>query len=299
MTRPVYDLNRDGTLELDAREAKPNSVTFPDPAVESVGLDVGYLYRSARAVVGASVVVHELSQVSTAHLGPEVPPSQMYSNISGLWAVPDSDGSFYRSPTTYELALFEYGHLLSGFSKQVTPDDVAAVRTEYRSHGTGKRQVSVWFPWPTRFDPYWSSGFGIFSPLPLTRTRYVSGDGVRWNGFMVIGGEVFEGEFQSSDNVTYENGRAYRETWNNAVSGPGFSDFEDDGVFRDGNRMTAVIPLRTDGAGHFGVSYTDTGLMKLYRNGVKVGERSRPWIGSFTVPARTADYRLTVDATRA
>jgi subtilisin family serine protease len=299
MTRAVYDLTRDGTLELDARTAKPNVVSLPHSAAKSFGVDVGYSYLSARARVGATVIVDKLSQVSTAHLGPEVPPSQMYSNISGLWVVPDSGGGFYRSPATYELAFYEYGHLLSGFSKQVTLDDVATVRTEYRSHGTGKEQFSVWFPWPTRFDAFGSAGFGITSALPLTRTRYVSGDGVRWNGFMVIGGEVFEGEFQSSDNVTYENGRAYRETWNNAVSGPGFSDFEDDGVFRDGNRMTAVIPLRTDGAGHFGVSYTDTGLMKLYRNGVKVGERSRPWIGSFTVPARTADYRLTVDATRA
>ncbi|HEX6075095.1 MAG TPA: S8 family serine peptidase [Micromonosporaceae bacterium] len=293
MTYPVYEVREDGTIDLDARTAKRISVKLFDRAAKLRYAAVGYNYRSDRFVTGAGVITSNLSRVSTAHLGPELPPNEMYSDVTGLWYVPDSNGGTKRSPRLYHLAYYEYGHLMTGFTRNVVPEELAAVRTHYHSDGSSTSGGGVWFPRPTEVAAYGSYGFGASFAIPFARTEYASASGVQWASFGFVGAAELEREF-----TTYQPGRSYREAWGNPVSGPGFTAYPYDGVSRDGNRIRVVIPTATDGSGHFGIPFSETGSMKLYRNGTKIGERKRPGIGSFTVPSETADYRLTVDAAR-
>lgn len=64
------------------------------------------------------------------------------------------------------------------------------------------------------------------------------------------------------------------------------------------DEIIATLPLRTGGARHVGVWYTDIGTTRLYRNGSLVGESNSPGFAVFKVPPEPSDYRLTVETTQ-
>lgn len=299
MTWSVYELTEDGTITFDARDARTNSVTVPDPQARLQIATVGYNIRfSGGGWTWMEAAAYSLSRLSTLHLGPPVPKDRMYSSLSGIWAIPDARGDVMRSPRTYRIALFEYGRLLSGYSRRIAQRDLATVVTSYHSHGDSLLHgYKGWSGFPAHLR--WGFTFYglILVPMPYIRTEFLNAEGVRWSGvFTVAGVDDMDVQLRGGE-VVYRAGHRYRESWNTPVSGPGFppGTLYEWRPFREQDEIVANLPMRTDGARHAGVSYNDIGTTRLYRNGSLIDEADSPAFAVFRVPSEPSDYRLTVD----
>jgi hypothetical protein len=102
-----------------------------------------------------------------------------------------------------------------------------------------------------------------------------------------------------NETVRLAAGREYRIVWNKAVSGPAFPD-SSYAVRRDG-ALDVTLPMYTDAAGHPRVPFdwdTDTGSIRLYRDGALVGAEPVPHQARFAVPPEPATYRLEATTSR-
>ncbi|SCG77583.1 Fn3-like domain-containing protein [Micromonospora echinaurantiaca] len=305
LTWPDYNLTAGGTVAFDARAAKINSITLPDPEAKLAVGSVGYSQVSGtgRMDIGDSVQTSNLSRMSSAQFGPDVPENRMSSWIAGMWGTPDNNGDMRHGPRAYYLTYYEYGHLLGGFSKNVQAGELAAIRVDYHNDSTAKSGAKAWYSQPAEMlmeFPVLLGRGDLPMQLPFSRTEYLNTDGVRWFASL----HYPDGAYLVSDEATYQPGRDYHETWNGSVFAPRFPSpgyvrhmTGHTGPVRAHNNIWIQIPMRSDGAGHAGVpAKTNTGWTRLYRNGEQVGEYHLPGYGLFEVPPDEADYRLTVNA---
>ncbi|MGH3715866.1 MAG: S8 family peptidase [Micromonosporaceae bacterium] len=295
LTYPEYTVSGDSALTLDARQAKKVTVTLDRPEARQYFADVGYTHvYDRRLSVGAGIIADTFDGVSTKHLGPKLARDELITGIAGNWAVPGPGGALRTSTRTYNLAYYEYGELVTGYTKRESQANLAAVRATYHTQGAGKLGVKFWMPHPPGMRLGGTSS-GILMPLPITRTEYHSVAGVEWDAELSL---------ENADDVEgglggpvgrHKPGRVYPESWNPAVFGPSAAGSQ---VERDGDQLFVGIATYSDGAGHFGGSATDTARTVLYKDGRKVGESPYDGYGEFEVPADEGAYTLRVDATR-
>ncbi|MGH3647413.1 MAG: S8 family serine peptidase [Micromonosporaceae bacterium] len=296
LTYPKYDVGGDSSVAVDASQAKPVSVTLDRPEAKPFSAIVGYthFYNDGRGAIGATLLGDAFDGFSTRHLGPELGKDELLSDISANFAVPGAGGDLARSTRVYNLAYYEYGHLVTGYAKHESEANLAAVRSTYHSQRSGQVGVKVWFPQPPGMDVGgWVTGYDM--PLPITRTEYHNTTGVEWsNGLWLVDEFDIEGS-QLGAVGKHKPGRVYSEKWNTAAFGPSAAGAL---VTRTGDDMFVGIPVYSDGAGHAGFSLTDTAKTRLYKDGKQVAESSEAGYGEFGVPAGEGAYALKVDATR-
>ncbi|MEU4562427.1 S8 family serine peptidase [Actinoplanes sp. NPDC023936] len=289
-------VDRDRTLTVDARTAKPVRVTPPQRDAGTLLAAVNAEWITEQASYGASLVGEDFDSLYAGPLS-RVSKPFFLASVNGSFARFDAEGSSRNSPYTTDLAYFKPGRMFDGLRKAPKISELATIKASYGVEATGVEGIKANVARYSEESGAWAA-FAPFS-LPFRRTEYVNPD-VGWSGEFHQQRPGSDGFPEWIDEATsgvqkVRAGRTYHQQWNRAVFGPNVTQPPFDALWasRQGDLVIAYLPLYGDGAGHPGFSYLAEQTVKLYRDGSLVGEGSE-----FEVPAGRAGYRLEATATR-
>jgi subtilisin family serine protease len=312
---PNVELDRDRTLDMDARETEPIDVTLErEDAVLDTARVIFVLRRPApMGDIRSSFIVHanhlEGGLFATRQIGPDLSGDVLTSSFQAALATAGVVGGDVPRERVYNLAWFDEGGMITGFAERVQEDQLARVQVTYRAVGPDRLGIAFAIAQPSGGEPLHADQLNWPMSLPHRRTILYNTDGVEWaGGVRVI--DDSDGSFRQESAHTGEPrrmrpGNAGSETWSQAVFGPLVSDlsewcndFPREPSERVGDHITVSIAILGDGAGHPGCTNSASGRTTLRRDGEIVGESPFEGYGEFTVGPEPADYRLEVDATR-
>ncbi|MFD9408718.1 S8 family serine peptidase [Streptomyces sp. NPDC059989] len=288
--QPVLKLTANTTIALDSRKAKPFAVTPPDPAARLVSAFAGYVDEAA----GTSNywATDGQTRILTAALGPASPA--LRAQYSGVWKKPGAEGR----NVDYRLAFHRTGSWFTGFTRTVTRADVAEVKLGFGASVSGAKGLVHMTPMDERG---FTAGEQVpdEQSLPLATTQYVSTAGVRWS--WVASQLNAQGEARivfTKDPVAYKPGTRHTLDFNTGVVGPDLEAGSDQAASRNGDYLDTRVQLFNDGSGHSGSSVVTEGFSRLESGGRVIAEgTATDWL-SAEVPAASAVYRLSVEASR-
>ncbi|WP_063786341.1 S8 family serine peptidase [Streptomyces acidiscabies] len=285
--QPVLEVNKNVTVTLDSRKAKPFTVKAPDPAAKPVTSVVGYFDPGIGT--GNSWSSGGAPPVRTLALGPASPT--MKAQFNGVWQKPGAN-------VDYRFAFHRKGSFFTGLTRTLTRAEVAEVKLGFGASGTGaKGQVHI-RPLDEQGD-----SVGIAEPperkLPLSTTHFLNTDGVRWSWTAAqVDGRGEVRTLYTQDAVTYKAGSRQTLLFNTGVIGPDLAA-KGQAAERTGDRISARVALFVDGGGHAGAPVVTKGFARLESGGRVLAEgAATDWL-STEVPGGSAAYRLTVEAGRA
>ncbi len=288
--QPVLKVAANTTIPLDSRKARPFAVTAPDRAARLVGSSAGYEY--ATAGVGGYFATDGHTQLLTAALGPAAPA--LRAQYNGLWKRPGAAGE----NVDYRLAFHRTGSWFTGIDRTVKRSEVAEVKLGFGASVTGaKGLISA--------TPLDEGGFSAGAQpesersLPLAATQYVSTTGVRWAWTASqLNGLGEERMIYMTRPVAYKPATRHTLNFNTGVVGPDLAAGEEQGAHRYGDYIDAGVQLFNDGSGHSGSSVITDGFARLESGGRVIAEGSANGWLSAEVPAASAAYRLSMEASR-
>ncbi|HYQ69522.1 S8 family serine peptidase [Actinophytocola sp.] len=289
MVEPDLLLDKDTTVTVDARTAKPVEVTPPAEAELAIG-DIGYSMVTEAGGMSSAFLTDVLDIVSTAPVGDPVPGTAFTAKINTQWS--GADGSFYG------LAWFPHGAMPAGFTKAVHPRELATVDTRLGTPAPDRTGDKVTFPFPTEGDGF---VFGVAQeiPLPGARVEHLTTDGVKWQSLLgQRNGKDTEAQF-TSPFESFLAGRTYTRRLNHGMFGPTMTNdgFAGGSVFRLGNELFVQPSLYGDGAGNIGQSVLSSARFELYRGDELISSSASPG-GVATVPPAESTYRAVVRTER-
>ncbi|HEU5471757.1 MAG TPA: S8 family serine peptidase [Actinophytocola sp.] len=296
----TVDVHADTTLVLDARAARPVSVTFDRPGVQPKAVGASYGRFTDDGTLFTGVLGDTFDRILLGQVGDPLSRTELVADIGGVWAVPDADGDVTRAGVTYNLEWFDYGAVPTGFVRHIVDSDLAEVRTTYRAQADRKRATKVW----VAREPVLGigTGFGFGFRLPRERTEFHNTDGLAWSAefqqWSLVKKLVHTETVLTGGVLAHEAGQSYVEDWNSAVFGPGF-DAENEYASRFDDVLLLNVPMFSDATlDRIGMSEMDSGSTVLYRDGVRIGESTQAGRGEFAVPPEQASYRLETTAAR-
>ncbi|MGV9215631.1 S8 family serine peptidase [Micromonospora sp. RB23] len=300
LVQPELVFDRDATVNVDARRARPVRTTVPERTAVPDLVDISaYFVGPDDGGYGFGLLAFDFTGLATGNLGRAVSGTRFFATVSSQWRKPE----VASSPYLYALSEKIPGRMPTGFDRNYRARDLATVTHEFRGGYPGLIAERVVFP---HLDPD-VGGWATVLPtaVPGKRVEHYNTNGVRWSSELSFGVLTEEGWPDTkavlvADPTAYRAGQHARETWNTAPYGPSFPPprWPGQGVSRLGDQIEVSIPLHGDADGHLGGSVTDAGRTALYRDGVLVQELPDPGNGQFTVPPGAANYRLEVSAKR-
>ena len=304
VTRLVVD--RETTIAIDARNAKPISVTVPQAGAAPTLIAMNADWKIGGGGASASALVDRFEGMYSGQIGSTAPEDSFLGSVNVSFARLQNE-SFDNSPYTYDLAWFSPGTFPTGLRKSPRGRDLATIRADYATEASGARGYKANSAHYSEDGSYWS----VLIPfdLPFSRTEYVNVDGkAKWSSsFSQILPPADPDEFPFPEEIsgssepmtTYQGGRSYAQQWNRAVFAPSVArpGWPSDWVTRTGDTISVLVPLWSEGSGHAGWSSNDRLHYGLYSGGTLVGEFEGEY-GEIPVPAEEAEYRLEVIATR-
>ncbi|UIX32407.1 S8 family serine peptidase [Streptomyces sp. GQFP] len=308
LVQPMMTLDKDTTVTIDARQARPVKVTVPDAAAENTEATVLFSYDRGGDLGAATMeyILPTFEGTTFGQLGPEPTADGTFAVYAGDWTREDDEGR----PVTYHLAWNRTGRL-DGFAATVEQDQLAKVDLQ-AGVPVGGRGVQI------EVSPHTPDGDLIFGAtdlrgdLPIRTTDYVLDNEVKWSFRMwQMFGEDRDRHaetFLMRMPRTWEAGRSYTERFNVGVFGPVLPAEGDlgperglPGIVRYGNTIRAFLPQFGDGSGHWGLSDYTSVSSSLQADGKEIPDDygySPIDLTEYTVPAEDSAYRLTVDASR-
>ncbi|MFE4366763.1 S8 family serine peptidase [Streptomyces sp. NPDC056835] len=290
LVAPKLTVDRDMTIEIDARLAKPIDVSLPDPkAVGYSSFMVTTVKAHGTETTTSLGLGTDLADSRTAQIGAPAPPGELTSHFLSHWS---------NGPSEYHLADTLKDAFYTGHTQHVTSADLAELTVRQGSPVTGATGLN----WTAAPD-IGAGTVGFYSDLPNTRTVYLQG-GYRWSEYsqqLSADSRTALAEYRIPDR-TYRGGKSYTETVNTGVFGPALGKGQGLGLVRDGDTLTGAIQPFADGAGHGGGSVydADSASTTLYRNGQKYATADDVLdAASFQLPADKARYRLVTTVGRA
>lgn len=280
---PKLRIDRDMTLDIDARKTKGFDVTVPDPTAS---------HRIAHAAVSATENGRTTS--STMYLGNDL-SSVRTAQLDG--AAPDDEGSSYLvsqwfgSGSTYVVADTLPGAFFTGHTQHVAREDLAEFTLRQGASAPGAKAAT----WVTSPDLPLQTVLLSTNP-PATTKTYLQG-GYTWkHAYNQVGPKYTYVLGYETPATRLAEGGSYSATVNTGVFGPALG--KGSGLVRDGNTLSGTIQPFADAAGHAGFSAYDTATTTVYRNGKKYATYDDLLdTARFELPADRAYYRLetTVD----
>ncbi|GAA4579482.1 S8 family serine peptidase [Micromonospora coerulea] len=295
LAQPVLDVHGPITEALDARTARPVSLTVPQRDAAPLAINVSANWNDGFRYPGVQLSGVSFADVFFGRIGPAVAAPEVTATLGIGLARPGPDGTFRNSPYTYDLAYVRQGDMFTGLTKKLSPKNLATVKATYRSQSTTAtaarfhRAASPGGPGPI--------GSSTSVDLPFHATEYYNTDGgIVWTSTFV------EGDNLTTQESTFQPGRTYTQTWNAAPFGPtvgqapAWSPLGYAG--RDGDTISvASPPLFGDATGR-PASRDDLQVhLRLSRNGKEIATADGPY-ADFPVPAGKATYRLEATVTR-
>ncbi|WP_330289670.1 S8 family peptidase [Streptomyces sp. NBC_00576] len=308
LVQPMLNLDKDTTVVIDARQARPVDITVPDAAAKNTEATVVYTYDRGGELGPGNLefLVPTFQGTRFGQLGSDEAAGDMSAVFAGDWTRTDDAGR----PVTYHLAWNRAGRL-DGFTADIRRNQLAKVDLQVGVPVKGRGvQMEA-----TAHAPDGSlvlSYDDLRADLPLHTTEYVLDNGVKWSfrSWQMFG----EGRDRVSENFlmrmprTWQAGHSYTERFNVGVFGPTMPAAGDQGperglpgVVRYGNVIRAFTPLFGDGSGHWGLSDYTSVTSSLQADGKEIPDDygySPIDLTEYTVPAQDSAYKLTVDASR-
>ncbi|WP_037263574.1 S8 family serine peptidase [Kibdelosporangium aridum] len=308
----AVDVGHATAEEIAARDLKGKLAVFTLGASDSMQFDARV---KALGDAGAAAVLFYFSESIGIGVREKPPVPVVYTTspdgprLAKLGNASVTLTGLPAGPYRYELAFPHHGGIPADLTYRPRNNDLATVQANYHSLVDGG---IAYIDYMTRSGDL-DMGSGLWStlvPLPLRRNEYYSP--VSWqNSFRVAPNRDSGPEHgYLVGERTYRPGERFTTDWNKAVISPGVSvsnelyTGEPHMIRREGDRITAVLPLFSDAARHSGFprpeeySFADKGDTVLYADGKEIGRSGVPGDGAFTVPAAPADYRLTSEVTR-
>ena len=306
---PAVELDRNRTIVLDARKAKPVNVSVERATAAPVWQSALFVVARAGGSYGSGLLLSGHDAMYTGQLTPPNAATSVRGSIRVDFADPGADGSFAESPVTYALSWMR-PELPTGLREAVRDRDLAVVRARYERHATGATGATPSFVRLPGEDVGMQTVSATEFRLPTSRTEYYSvQDGQQWQRNLLELAPVFPElpvnlpiSFAEQAWTTYQAGRVAVERWNRGPFGPAWSANADFGlgVARRGDSLEVGFPLYGDSAGRAGfpVSYVTSGDTTLFRDGTKVGSSAYAGYGRFALDPQPATYRLTTSGDR-
>ncbi|MFC8428422.1 S8 family serine peptidase [Streptomyces sp. NPDC057253] len=309
LVQPRLTLDRDTTVEVDARQAKPVDITVPDPGAVNNDAAVTVEYGRGEGLNDAHLefLMPTFEGSRFGRLGPDDSVTGLISLFSGGWSGKDKDGR----PVNYHLGWYREGSL-DGFTAHIARKQLAKVNLEVGELVDGRRvqsEVTAHLP-----NGRLATGYtDMRGELPYRSTEYILDNGVKWSvrtwqRFGEGQDAVFEG-FLMRMPRTWKAGRSYDEQFGVGVFGPVLNGPDDlgpgrgyPGVGRAGNTLRVFLPLFGDGSGHWGLSDPTSVTSRLEANGKEIaddyGIQPTVDLTEYTLPAEDTTYRLSLDNSR-
>ncbi|MER5354473.1 serine protease [Kitasatospora sp. NPDC002551] len=290
IVQPRLDLDHDTTVTVDARTTAPFDLRPPDGSAVFVTSGM-FLEVTHQGATRMASIVKATPTLRVAHLGPESEAGSVRQWFDSYWSTATGGYALGRTHTG--------SRALSGLTHRYTAQELGAVRIRgaVRPGAGGSAAFDIA---PTPGPSAGSTVGGSFSmPDPATATVYVTPERGPWDVTFAASDNWTNRYF--ADGIAVPAGATTTHTFGNAVFAPALPPGR--GVERDGDTITARIPLLADGDGHMSAAPSfDTAYTSLYRDGVLVGARSgedaAAGRAAFTVPPGQASYRLAATVTR-
>ncbi|MEU1292451.1 S8 family peptidase [Streptomyces sp. NPDC005840] len=297
LAQPKLTVAKNQTVTLDARKAKPVSVTVPASGTNQVLAASDFGVETRDSAYGFGYVADNWTGFRSAHLGPQVTDG----SLTQQWQTAFTKGGKEEFQTTAGGRVKQLG---TGYTKKYKASELATVKVGLGAAASGKKASVGALGWLPQGDGGWSTA--IPQAAPGTRTLHLSTPGgVKWSldfeqysGVDADGFPVADAFYTMGEPQTFKGGKSYSKTFNTAVFGPHLN--AEFGLYRDGNSVMGYVPLFADSNTHAGSSVFTSATTTLYRNGTKVGSHHDPLFGEeeFKVPAGDAEYRLTTSVKR-
>ncbi|MFF8653195.1 S8 family peptidase [Streptomyces huasconensis] len=288
--QPKLKVGAKATVTLDSRKAKPVAVTPPDAGARHTESNISY--DDTTLGIASSWSLSDGTALRTLGIGPDSPT--LNAQYNGHWKA----SATAAKKVDYRLAFSRTGNWFSGLKHAATKAELAEVK-----YGVGasaaqrKGTLSATPVGKNGYNPPLVPVTGL--KLPASGTSYVNTKDLRWSWSMeqLDDAGVAAINYYSGD-VAYKAGKRYTLNFNTGVVGPDLKADDRQGARRAGNAMDAYIELFSDGAGHAGGSATTGGFTRLESGGRTLAEGG-PGAVNAELPAASAPYRLTMEATRA
>ncbi|MDG4829688.1 S8 family serine peptidase [Solwaraspora sp. WMMD1047] len=300
LAQPELTVTADRSVVLDSRIGEPVSVGIGRTDAEQVFAEVASTVSAQGRTVEVGALGRTFDAAYLGRVGPDVAAPGFVSRVSATFTPTEAaDRSF-----AYLLCWLTEDRMGTGFTRQVSPAELATVRANHAQETSGSTgQKLSWAVLPESV----LGGFAHPVPvaLPSERTEYYNVDGrARWfRSFDEITGTGDQRKYLTSSvapPAAYRAGQAYQEQWSRGVFGPTVAapPYEHQWVTRRGDTLSVLAPLFGDGLGRAGYSSIATGRITVFRDGEPFAELDGLH-GELTVPPQEADYRLEMVAERA
>jgi subtilisin family serine protease len=292
-----FVVDRTSTLTVDARVAKPLSVSVPaaDAAVVVASIEVSFTdppeWGAGFLLFDSTFTGLFAGQSDPAEREPKLTTAIASQLVKG--PVPDEGPLVTPSPYAYFLSKAFQGYMPGGYEGRYTDRDLARVETTYASQGIPSGSTGA-------FGVLATGGFPIGRIMPVTlpgkRTEYYSADPlVTWMRELYEGDWLDPYSIQMSEPTTFQAGRTTLERVNSAVFGPAFGGFG--GILRYENEMLADVPLFSAAGAWTGTSNA-TGRTVVTRDGQVIYDA--PTVGAYLplVAPGAGAFSVKIDASR-
>ncbi|MFF4674755.1 serine protease [Streptomyces sp. NPDC001279] len=286
VVQPRLDLDHDTTVTVDARTTAPVDVRPPDSSANFLhsGMFVEVRHDGATRMAN---IINSAPNLRVGHMGPEAEAGSVKQWFDAYWK---TDTVGYALGQT-----FTGTRALTGLTRQYSAQELATlqIRGAARPGATG----TAFFDLQPTVGP--TVGASQTMAAPSTTTFLVTPQRGTWDiGFTAPSAVGAAPNRYFANRVAVRAGTTTTQTFDNAVFGPALTDRP--AVERDGDTITANIPLLADGDGHVPSSPSyDTAYTTLHRNGVLADTQSgMPGRAEFTVPPAQASYRMTSTVNR-
>lgn len=263
LVQPKLVIDSHRSLVVDARKAKPVSVTVPRKDAKPYLTQSGF-HRSTPE--GQWLSVGQLffpgSTLFLGGLGEPVPADQLTSFVMSSIAAPGPDGEFANSPYTYNLLDTRHGSPFDGLVRKVSDRSLARVVSTFNGTLATPDAAAVQFASQSKVRP--PLGVGFRMTLPAKVDQYYEPGATEWI-------RLFEDESinLSSPAQRFRAGSTLHERWNAAVHAPGFAG--QGSAVRTGDTIKLQLFPQNDQDGHAGTS-SGTATTKLSRDGKTIAE---------------------------
>ncbi|GLF95470.1 S8 family peptidase [Streptomyces yaizuensis] len=295
LIQPRLSLTRNTTVTVDARKAKPVSITVPDRKAKLSRAVLGYAVGKGAHRSNDGFFFDSLTNVRTAHLGPEATAGSFAESWTTRWKP--------VGPTEYTTVTGGPAKKYStGYTKKFKAGDFATVKVGTASSVKGKYGYLTLASELGGITSYLDGGP---QPLPGVRNLAVaSGPGATWSLESVQSRakvpDPWGDEVRTfTPSKVYRPGRTYTETIGTGVHSP-LVRKDISGAYREGGRIYGDVALFSDGKGQPAYSHHASAKTTLHRGTTKIGETKDPISASnpFEVGADRAVYTLATSVRR-
>jgi hypothetical protein len=290
---PQLTLDRGTEVTVDARAARPVSITVPDRAAIGMGALTGH-WRMLKDLRVASVYGNpDVTALYTAHEGPKVPATEFEAAVGAFYGRPGPGGTTADSRLTYAAAWKQSGRFFTGLHRKVGAAELSTVRAGHLAVAPG-RSAEKWTA--AELSSAWAGSLTADTTVPFTRIERYAGN-VRWINSVTehaAGTDLADAVVQRQSPATYAPGRRHVERWGETPYWPSAR------LLREGDVLwIQSLAMFCDASGtREGTGSYRRALVQLHRDGQLVDEADRLEDIPFTLAPDPTRYQLTAEVER-